>query len=466
MLTIVNPTAGSADRVLDGPTNLVWIDPWLAYLRSRGVQYLFDAKVEEILCNDGRISGVSVSQAGKRTVVRGDHYVAALPVDRIAALLKGPLVAADPSLGKVRALAQNVEWMNGVQFYLRRPAPLAHGHVIHVDTEWAITSISQLQFWRDVPPEFLGDSDVKDIISADVSDWTAPGSNGRPAMQCTREEAVRETWNQIKRSVNVDSEVLHDDDLDSWYLDPDVVADPARPGFLMNTEPLLVNLVDSWALRPEATTAIPNLFLASDYVRTYTDVATMEAANEAARRAVNGLLDAVNFNGARCEIWPLHEPEILAPWRLYDAGRYAAGLPWDGALMQVGAQAIRAASPILELARPLLEGVAPFVAPIADALSAVGGETEAANDSAVATAGGGDAAGPTGFLERLGWYREALSDTLAAGVPTLGAAAASLCAGERFPRSGRQGASARAVHRDREGAGRARGGRLRRRRRD
>ena len=45
---------------------------------------------------------------------------------------------------------------------------------------------------------------------------------------------------------------------------------------------------------------------------------------------------------------------------LYDAGRYAAGLPWDGALMQVGAHAIRAASPILDLARPLLEGVAPF----------------------------------------------------------------------------------------------------------
>ena len=240
-------------------------------------------------------------------------------------------------------------------------------------------------------------------------------------MQCSREEAVRETWNQIKRSVNVESELLRDDDLDSWYLDPDVVADPARPGFLMNTEPLLVNLTDTWALRPEATTAIPNLFLASDYVRTHTDVATMEAANEAARRAVNGLLDAVSFDGARCEIWPLHEPEILAPWRLYDAGRYAAGLPWDDSLMQVAAQAIRAASPVLDLARPLLEGVAPFVAPIADALSAVGGETDAAasNGAAVATAaGGGAAAGPTGFLDRLGWYREALGDTLAAGVPS------------------------------------------------
>ena len=124
-----------------------------------------------------------------------------------------------------------------------------------------------------------------------------------------------------------------------------------------------------WALRPEAITGIPNLFLASDYVRTYTDLATMEGANEAARRAVNGLLDTVGFAGSRCELWPLHEPEVLQPWRLYDAARYRAGLPWDNSLVQVAAHAIRGASPLLERARPLLEQVAPFVKTLAEALS-------------------------------------------------------------------------------------------------
>ena len=60
-------------------------------------------------------------------------------------------------------------------------------------------------------------------------------------------------------------------------------------------------------------------------------------------------------------MWPLHEPEILAPWRLHDAARYGPGLPWDDSLMQVAAQAIRGASPLLEQARPLLEAVTPFV---------------------------------------------------------------------------------------------------------
>jgi geranylgeranyl pyrophosphate synthase/uncharacterized protein with NAD-binding domain and iron-sulfur cluster len=446
VLTILNPTAGSTDRVLDGPTNLVWIDPWLRYLQSRGVRYVCGAEVEEILCDKGRITGVAVRRQGKRTVVDGDRYVAALPLERIAPMVNGRLLAADPTLANLRALAPNVEWMNGVQFYLRRDLPTAHGHVIHIDTEWALTSISQLQFWRGAPSELVGDSEVCGIISVDISDWTAPGSDGRPAMRCSREEVVRETWNQLKRSINVDGELLRDQDLHSWFLDADIDSDPARPGFLSNSEPLLVNLIDTWALRPEATTAIPNLFLASDYVRTHTDLATMEGANEAARRAVNGLLDAEKFDGARCDVWPLHEPEMFAPWRLHDAARYEAGMPWDDSLMQVAAHAIRDASPLLELARPLLGDVAAFVNPIADSLDLGGDAMEGTMQNvrdlgtidptvkrgvafvpalqgaplniADTVPGAAEVAGPAGFLDRLGWYRDMLADTLAGGIPT------------------------------------------------
>ena len=444
VLTFLNPIAGSTDRVLDGPSNLVWIDPWLAYLELSGVKYVKNTQVEEILCESGRITGVVACQQGERTVVRGDHYVAALPLEDIAPLVNSGLAAADPTLANLRALAVNLEWMNGVQFYLHRAVPSVHGHVVHIDTEWALTSISQLQFWRNVPPEVFGDSDVHGILSVDISDWTAPGSNGRPAMQCSREEVVRETWNQLKRSLNdAGDEVLRDEDLHSWFLDTDVENDPARPGWLRNSEPLLVNLVDTWALRPEATTAIPNLFLASDYVRTHTDLATMEGANEAARRAVNGLLDAVNFEGGRCELWPLHEPEILAPWRLHDAARYQAGLPWDHSLVQVAAHALRGASPLLEQARPLLEQVSPFAHAIADTLdprnaaAADVGLLDIVDPTAAvrrlvdvptsqdvlikvadAVPAAGDIVGPAGFLDRLIWYRGMLTETLAEGVPT------------------------------------------------
>jgi hypothetical protein len=96
-----------------------------------------------------------------------------------------------------------------------------------------------------------------------------------------------------------------------------------------NAEPLLVNYVDTWRLRPEAVTRVPNFFLASDYVRTFTDLATMEAANEAARRAVNGVLRTAAAEGEPCELWNLHEPEVFLPLRAYDRVRYLKGTQWD-----------------------------------------------------------------------------------------------------------------------------------------
>jgi hypothetical protein len=61
----------------------------------------------------------------------------------------------------------------------------------------------------------------------------------------------------------------------------------------------------------------------------------MEGANEAARRAVNGIIDASGGTAPYCQIWKLHEPAILAPWRAYDRERWQSGLPWDSAQLRL-----------------------------------------------------------------------------------------------------------------------------------
>ena len=54
----------------------------------------------------------------------------------------------------------------------------------------------------------------------------------------------------------------------------------------------------------------------------------LEGANEAARRAVNGILDIEESDAPRCEIWNLHEPDILMLTRSQDQKRYDKGLPY------------------------------------------------------------------------------------------------------------------------------------------
>jgi hypothetical protein len=328
----------SADRVLNGPTNDVWIDPWLTYLRRQGVEYQLNTRVRSIEMDGGVVRGVTVEHDRKVSEVRGDYYVSALPIEVMATIVTDQVIRADPALANISQLSQNTAWMNGIQFYLDDDAPIGRGHQIYLDSPWALTSVSQAQFWHDVDLSRFGNGNIRGVISVDISDWETPGLNGKPARECTRREIRDEVWDQLKRSLNVQgADVLKDEDLVHWYLD--LAIDPL---LRTNAEPLFVNLVDTWRLRPRAVTAIPNLFLAADYVQTYTDLATMEAANEAARRAVNGILEHSGSDAPACRLWDLHEPELLEPWRAHDRVRYQQGLPWDDTGVRLGLSALAA----------------------------------------------------------------------------------------------------------------------------
>ena len=325
-----DPTA-HADRVLNGPTNESWLYPWRDYLLEKGVKYHHDFDLEEISVSNGEISSVKVKENGGNEIeVEGDEYIFAIPVERMAPLLTDKVSALDPTLNFIKPLADDTAWMTGIQYYLNEDVKMTRGHVMYTDSQWALTSISQLQFWDRFDISKHGNGEVKGVLSVDVSDWDTPGFNGKRAKDCTKEEIKEEVWKQLKESLVTDGKsLLTDEMLVDWYLDRDIVF--GKDFKTANEEPLLINRVNTWSLRPEAYTQIANMYLASDYVRTYTDLATMEGANEAARRAVNAIL---NKDGKKdfCKIWNLHEPNILAPLRAHDKKRWEEGLPWKNAL--------------------------------------------------------------------------------------------------------------------------------------
>jgi uncharacterized protein with NAD-binding domain and iron-sulfur cluster len=303
-------------------------------------------------------------------VVTADYFVFALPVEQMAYYVNrsDTLKSYDPSLRKIVRLSNNVDWMAGIQFYLSDVVNITRGHIDLLDSEWSLTAISQTQFWHsDFEPQKLARGRlgrrVRSILSVDISAWDRRGRLYRKeAFNCNRDEIAAEVWEQLKRALNRSGKapVLTDAMLlghnprrqrasgflpkVSYYLDDSIIdrldrkkqafydrfrsvrfradelmrksdseADPelayqSGKRRLFNAEPLLINRVGSLALRPTTKTKIANLFLAGDYVRTHTDLATMEAANESARAAVNEILLASSSSARPCEIWPLSEP--------------------------------------------------------------------------------------------------------------------------------------------------------------
>jgi hypothetical protein len=166
---------------------------------------------------------------------------------------------------------------------------------------------------------------------------------GKVAWDCSADEMAREVWRQIHRDLlGIDPVAVRKQKLQpvvpmpAWFhIDRHLILgerDPVagRP-VIANTAPYLIPLVGDWKHRPgnepwdpgsaRTTVNLPQtkviwtavhggypvhfdkLVFAGTYLRTFTRMTTMEAANESGRHAVNAILDrAVSAIGERLEL--------------------------------------------------------------------------------------------------------------------------------------------------------------------
>ena len=214
---------------------------------------------------------------------------------------------------------------SGVQFYFREDLELARGHVYYNDTEWGLSSISQTQFWT--AKQALRQQDIRGIMSVDIGNFLKPSRYlGREAAQCPEGWLAWEVWRQLSESLRrardrrrlPDSTLLPIPEPCFYHVDDHLLFSRYRDACTTLT-PFLTNNVSDWKHRPGAEPWDPTsakdriersdepdiwqaghggyqvhfekLVFAGTYVRTFTRMTTMEAANESARHAVNAILD-------------------------------------------------------------------------------------------------------------------------------------------------------------------------------
>jgi 15-cis-phytoene desaturase len=323
------------DRLLNGPTNEKWLTPMVNHLSKLGVTF-FPSHTLKSLKLDGKriVSAIVKDEQGPLKEISADHFISAIPAERMAEIVTPELAKIAPSMSRLNEL--RVDWMNGLQFYFNKNVTFIRGHVGYFDSPWALTSISQQQFWPDINVTKLGDGKAVDILSVDVSAWKVPGykdgpSQGKMAMECNKQQIIDEVWYQLHRHLPKIFPANMNSVVQNVFFDPDIRFSPDGRTVSADDEPLLINVVGSWQMRPKATTEIENLFVASDYVQTETDVASMEAANEAARRAVNGVLTQ-DQRQDKVQLFNLYWPKQFEWERQYDCGRYKKGhmpIGWD-----------------------------------------------------------------------------------------------------------------------------------------
>jgi hypothetical protein len=338
------------DGVLNGPTSVVWLDPWRRYLESQGVSFrrgrLTDFQVVgERIFAEAVIGEEIEKPTPLKTLIVRDYYVIALPVDVLQNLIrassqKGILIAKsddarrifDLNLGDPQAATQDgdMRHLSGIQFYFPTPLTLLRGHAMYADSEWGLSSISQPQFWVRKRGWWDG---YRSVLTVGIGNWDNPiaadeacsAVPGKKAWECDRDHIAAEIWRQIKKSIIPRrSDVPCPEKLEYpfisvptlYHLDEAIVLDSSgKPHH--NEMRMLMNRPGQQTQRPGRldqdgydTWFNHQLVFAGTYMKTHTRLTTMEAANESARHAVNGILSAHGYQGDRCKIEPPEEHEL------------------------------------------------------------------------------------------------------------------------------------------------------------
>jgi hypothetical protein len=234
---------------------------------------------------------------------------------------------ADPALANLDVLLNRKDArgdMSGVQFFLKDDIPVLDGHIHFPATPFGLTAVSQRQYWN--PKPGYG------IISVIISDWTTKSPAGKAARDYTdANQLLAEVWRQLEESLPAGT--LARATIIGRRLDANVKLDP-----FVNTTHLLTHPTGQRRLRPPAQTAIGNLTLAADYVQTYTDLASMEGADEAARRAVRAILAQDDPDAPRPAVTPLTEGIVFWGAKQLDRVAFKLGqehpFDWDDADLQ------------------------------------------------------------------------------------------------------------------------------------
>ncbi|MDI1476489.1 NAD(P)-binding protein [Polyangium sp. y55x31] len=342
------------DGTLNGPTSEAWFAHWRRYLEAQGVRFIH-GELRGIRLRDGEIRLDVHRFDGRSALYAMGYFLIALPAKEVKRLVTEELVEAyerahpagsdegprDDTLRRIRELPTGglerahpegaLQHLSGIQYYFAEDIQWVNGHTYFPDSDWGLSSISQAIFWRQKPRVNSG---YRGTLSVCIANWYKRSRNtGKCAWESSREEIAREVWRQIvqgleKRSRGRAAARDGEPGLLFWpppeplfyHIDDAIRFKEDGSGVLANDAPLLINRPGEWASRPgepgKYGIYFDTLAFAGTYMKTYTRLTTMEAANESARHAVNAILAHAELHnptgrlGNLCAIWPPEEREL------------------------------------------------------------------------------------------------------------------------------------------------------------
>lgn len=256
----------------DGPIQEVWFHPWVRLLESRGVVFHFNHQVKQLEFEGDLITLAHIKNLRNNITreYKADLFVNALSVSGLSQVY--------PILYEFKSLEiHSHQTQTQVLYHLHYRLPEQENtvYILH-QSPWFLMTRHEGSLWELVDQDYL---------SCGIGMWNVPGLNGKMAIECTPKELAEECWKQMRQH----APYLFQEDLPEWNVWSSFCYNPLRKK-LMTHEPKFSNNVGTLRTRPFTHDKhYSNLYHATAYTRTATNIFNMESAAEAGRLALKAI---------------------------------------------------------------------------------------------------------------------------------------------------------------------------------
>jgi uncharacterized protein with NAD-binding domain and iron-sulfur cluster len=288
--------AGDGWLLLKGPSSEYWFNPWVDYLKSKGVTFHWEKPLTKLDYDGERI----VSAYSGTEKILADLYIMAVnPFITVDILNETPALENQEVLKLFRPLVQDgphtqvsfrVAFSEEIKFPRKRTA------VVVSDSEFNLTLFAEEQAWdaavnlgRNVESLWTGTSCIS----------TVPGRiHHKPVHSCTKEEFIEEVKAQIFSCGALDALIREANEgrglqefpllkIEVWH------EWQFSSSGIKALQPKWVTSTSTQAHLPDQKTPVANLFLAGAHTKTQAQVWSIEGAVESGRRAAKAIDDRV-----------------------------------------------------------------------------------------------------------------------------------------------------------------------------
>jgi len=285
------------------PTNYAWFDPWVNFLKKKGVKIHTNNEVKNIIIKDSKIECIYVKNNKNISKKIADYYVNCTGPEIFEKLLRPYNNIFNNYYSKIFNVKNyGYQIQLSIYYYIDRKVFLEKNNRLAYlpNTPWLLMVLPTGHIWGDKYLKKFCDPKIKEVISVGICEPYVKGNLiKKPWSKCTISEIRAEAWNQLINDKDFKNNVCIENDVDVQkinIIDFKMWHSYKYDGIINTYEPKWANNVNTAKYRPTSISPIKNLVVAGAYTDTSTGTFSMESACESGKIAAKTVCKIDNKN--------------------------------------------------------------------------------------------------------------------------------------------------------------------------